>query len=127
MPMIQFASFLNCGKSFCMSQFAVMNIEKGEEVISALVSGHIAGTGRYKFLAKKRKDKKIEWAHFVERDNGLKEKVYRGEVNSESELKLVLEIMNKNLTKIFGPNAEMKQGSPEFRSLLGTKFDDTVN
>ena len=110
-----------------MSQFAVMNIEKGEEVISALVSGHINGTGRYKFLAKKRKDNKYEWAHFVERDNGLKEKVYRGEVNSEKELKLVLEIMNKNLAKIFGQQAEMKQGIPEFRSLMGKKFDDTIN
>ena len=110
-----------------MSQFAVMNLEKGEEIVSALVSGHIAGTGRYKFLAKKRKDKKIEWAHFVERDNGLKEKVYRGEVNTDTELKLALEIMNRNLVKIFGPHAEMKQGIPEFRSLMGKKFDDTVN
>ena len=110
-----------------MSQFAVMNIDKGEEIVTALVSGHIAGTGRYKFLAKKRRDKKIEWAHFVERDNGLKEKVYRGEVSSDDELKLVLEIMNKNLSKIFGSHAEMKQGIPEFRSLLGTKFDDTIN
>jgi len=110
-----------------MSEFAVMNIEKGEEIISALISGHINGTGRYKFFAKKRKDNKYEWAHFVERDNGLKEKVYRGEVNNETELKLVLDIMNKNLVKIFGSNAEMKQGIPEFRTLLGNKFDDTVN
>jgi len=110
-----------------MSQFAVMNVEKGEEIISALVSGHITGTGRYKFLVKKRKDNKYEWAHFVERDNGFKEKVYRGEVNNEKEVKLVLDIMNKNLAKIFGPNAEMKQGIPEFRSILGTKFDDTAN
>ena len=110
-----------------MSQFAVMNIDTGEEIMSALVSGHIAGTGRYKFLAKKRKDKVIEWAHFVERDNGLKEKVYRGEVKDEKELTLVLEIMNRNLAKIFGAHAEMKEGLPEFRSLLGTKFDDTVN
>lgn len=110
-----------------MSQFAVMNIEKGEEIISTLVSGHIEGTGRYKFLAKKRKDNKYEWAHFVERDNGLKEKVYRGEVNSETELKTVLDIMNRNLTKIFGPTAEMKQGIHEFRSLPGIEFDDSVN
>ncbi len=110
-----------------MSQFAVMNVDSGEEIVAAFVSGHVEGTGRYKFLAKKRKDKKIEWAHFVERDNGIKEKVYRGEVSNEEELKLVLVIMNKNLSKIFGPQAEMKQGIPEFRSLLGTKFDDTVN
>ena len=110
-----------------MSQIAVMNIEKEEEIVAALVSGHIAGTGRYKFLAKKKKDKKYEWAHFVERDSGRKEKVYKGEINNEAELKLVLEIMNKNLVKIFGPQAEMKQGIPELRSLMGKKFDDTVN
>jgi hypothetical protein len=48
-------------------------------------------------------------------------------VSSDDELKLVLEIMNKNLSKIFGSHAEMKQGIPEFRSLPGTKFDDTIN
>lgn len=110
-----------------MSQFAVMNIEKGEEIAMALVSGHIPGTGRYKFLAKKKKNGTFEWAHFTERDNGLKENVYRGEVKNQDELKLVLEIMNKNLKKIFGAHAEMKQGIPEFRSILGKKFDDTIN
>ncbi len=110
-----------------MSQIAVMNIEKGEEITIAVVSGSIPGTGRYKFLAKKKKNSQYEWAHFTERENGLKENVYRGDVKTEKELKLVLEIMNKNLKKIFGSNAEMKNGIPEFRSLMGTKFDDTIN
>ena len=110
-----------------MAQFAVMNIEKGEQIIIALVSGHIPGTGRYKFLAKKKKNGEYEWAHFKERDNGSKEGVYRGEVKTEVELKLVLSIMNKNLKKIFGEKAEMKEGIPEFRSLMGTKFDDSIN
>jgi hypothetical protein len=35
--------------------------------------------------------------------------------------------MNSNLKKIFGPQAEMKEGIPEFRSLMGKKFDDTIN
>jgi hypothetical protein len=110
-----------------MAQFAVMNIEKGEEIAIAVVSGAIPGTGRYKFLAKKKKNGDYEWAHFTERENGSKERVYRGEVKTEKELKLVLAIMNKNLKKIFGDKAEMKNGIPEFRSLLGTKFDDMVN
>jgi hypothetical protein len=125
--MVRSPNFSRFQEKKAMSQFAVMNIDKEEEILSALVSGHIAGTGRYKFLAKKRRDKKIEWAHFIERDNGLKEKVYRGQVNDEKELGLVLEIMNKNLARIFGPHAAMKQGIPEFRSLMGTRFDDTVN
>lgn len=110
-----------------MRQFAVLNIEKGEEIAAAVVSGHIPGTGKYKFIAKKRKDGTFEWAHFTERDSGVKENVYRGEVSNEGELNLVLEIMNRNLKKIFGNQAEMKEGIPEFRSLLGKKFDDTVN
>lgn len=110
-----------------MSEIAVMNIEKGEEIVMAVVSGVIPGTGLYKFLAKKKKNRMYEWAHFKERETGSKENVYRGEVKTEKELNLILEIMNKNLRKIFGDNAAMKNGMPEFRSLLGTKFDDTVN
>ena len=106
---------------------AVMHVDKGEEIVIGLVSGNIPGSGRYKFLAKKNKAGIYEWAHFIERDSGLKEKVYRGEVKTKEELKTVLEIMNRNLIKIFGANAEMKEGIPEFRSLMGNKFDDTVN
>lgn len=110
-----------------MEQGAIMNIDKGEELFIALVSSKIPGTGWYKFLAKKNKKGAYEWAHFTEQDNGEKKNVYRGEVRSENELQLVLEIMNRNLKKIFGDIAEMKEGIPEFRSLLGKKFDDTVN
>ncbi|MDZ4810263.1 MAG: hypothetical protein SGI96_18650 [Bacteroidota bacterium] len=110
-----------------MQQIAVMNIEKGEDIVIAFVSGSIAGTGRYKFLAKKKKNGQYEWAHFTERENGLKENVYRGDVKTEKELNLVLEIMNRNLKKIFGENAEMKNGISEYRSLMGTKFDDSIN
>jgi hypothetical protein len=109
-----------------MEQIAVLNVEKGEVIVAALVGGHVEGCGRYKFPAKKKKDGRIEWAHFMQRDNGLKEKVYRGEVGSQKELDVVLEIMNNNLSGIFGKHAEMKQGIPEFRSLMGTKFDDSI-
>lgn len=53
-----------------MTRFAVMNVEKGEEIAIAVVSGIVPGTGRYKFLAKKKKNGEYEWAHFIERDNG---------------------------------------------------------
>ena len=64
---------------------------------------------------------------FYERDNGSKENVYSGEVKTEDELKQVLGIMNKNLKRIFGDKAEIKEEIPEFRSLMGTKFDDRIN
>ena len=100
-----------------------MNVDKGEEIVSALVSGHIKGTGRYKFLAKKRIDRKIEWAHYVERDNGMKEKVYRGQLKNEEELGRLLAVMNKTLMQVFGPIARLSEGIPEFRTLSGVKLD----
>jgi len=104
-----------------------MITEKGEEIAMAGISGSIPGTGRYTFLAKKRRDNKYEWVHFKERDHGRKEGVYLGEAKVEKELKMVFELMNKNLVRIFGPHAEMKEGIPGFRSIPGTRFDDTVN
>ena len=89
-------------------KLAVMSVEKGEEIVAALISGHIPGTGYYKLLAKKRRDGSIEWAHFTERDNGQKENVYRGEVKDDEELQLVMSIMNKHLVRVFGEEAVMK-------------------
>ena len=88
-------------------RLAVMSVEKGEEIVAALLSGHIPGTGYYKLLAKKKNDGLIEWVHFTERDNGLKENVYRGEVKDDEELQLVMSIMNKHLVRVFGEGAEM--------------------
>jgi hypothetical protein len=110
-----------------MSPVALLNIKKGEEIASALVSSIIPGTGKYKFLAKKKRDGKFEWVHFAERDNGLKENVCRGETDNEEQLNVVIDIMNRNLAKIFGVLAEMKPGQPEFRSLFGNTLDDSVN
>ena len=110
-----------------LSNFAVMNIDKGEEIAAAYVGGFITGTGRYKFLAKKKHDGRYEWAHFTERESGLKENLYRGTVNTAGELKILLSIMNKHLKRIFGDHAEMKEGYPEFRSITGQKLDDTIN
>src|ERR1051325_6187405 len=84
---------------------AVINVEKGEEIAATMISGHISGTGYYKFLAKKRKDGIYEWAHFTERENGQKENIYRGETKNSDELDLVVEIMNRNLKKVFGEHA----------------------
>jgi len=85
-----------------LSQMAVMNVEEGEELVGGWATAHIPGTGVYKLLAKKRRDGVIEWAHFVQRDNGLKERIMRGEVESREKLDEVIEIANKNLGKLFG-------------------------
>jgi hypothetical protein len=93
-----------------MQQLAVMSIEKGEKIMSMLVGGHIPGTGRYKLIAKKKTSGLIEWAHYKERDNGMKEKVFRGEARNMEELDILTTVMNENLRKIFGDHAAMEHG-----------------
>jgi hypothetical protein len=85
-----------------LRQMAVMNVDKGEEIVGGWASAHIPQVGVYKLLAKKRKDGVIEWAHFVQRDSGLKDKVYRGEVESQEKLDEVLDVMNGQLKRVFG-------------------------
>jgi hypothetical protein len=85
-----------------LKQIAVMNVDKGEQIVGGWASAHIPQVGVYKLLAKKRADGLFEWAHFVQRDSGLKEKVYRGEVESLEKLDEVLEIMNGQLKRVFG-------------------------
>jgi len=106
-----------------MEHLAIMNLCKGEEIAAMMMSAQIPGTGHYKLLAKKRVDGKFEWAHFVQRTNGYKEKMYKGEVETEDELKILIDIMNKTLVRIFGPNAEMKPGKPSFYSLDGKELN----
>jgi hypothetical protein len=105
-----------------MEPLAIMNLCRGEEIAAMMMSEQIPGTGHYKLLAKKRVDGKFEWAHFIQRSNGYKEKMYKGEVGSEDELKMVINVMNKTLVRIFGPVAEMKPGKPSFYSLDGKEI-----
>ena len=86
---------------------AIMNVDKGEEIIGGWASAHIPQVGIYKLLAKKRADGIVEWAHFVQRDSGAKEKVYRGEVESREKLDEVLEIMNGQLKPVAFTEADI--------------------
>ena len=87
-----------------LSQMAVMNVEKGEVIVGGWATPRIPQVGSYKLLAKKRQDGVIEWAHFIQRDNGLKERVMRGEAKDQAQLDEVLEIANRNLQRLFGVN-----------------------
>jgi len=82
---------------------AVMNLDEGEELAGMWVTLHIPGTGIYKIIAKKRQDGVIEWAHFVQRDSGLRENVLRGEANGPGQFNEVVEIGSRNLRRFFGP------------------------
>ena len=108
-----------------LSQMAVMNVDKGEEIAGGWATPHIPQVGVYKLLAKKRQDGVIEWAHFVQRDNGLREKVYRGDVESREQLEEVLEIMNRNLQKVFG--VIMQSADYDMYTLDGKKAPPAIH
>lgn len=87
---------------------AVIEIHAGEELVGGWVTPHINGTGLYKLVAKKRRDGKIEWAHFIQRDSGLRESVLTGTVDNTAQLQSVLELANKNLSHTFGAHIQLR-------------------
>ena len=106
---------------------AVMNVEKGEEVVGAWATPTIPGIGYYKLLAKKKKDGTCEWAHFIQRDNGLKDSVYRGTVENEARLKDVLQALNTALLKTFGRHIQLKPAASDMYTLDGKKASGTAH
>lgn len=108
-----------------LSQIAVMTIDEGEEVFAGLATACIPQVGIYKLLAKKKVDGTIEWAHFVERENGLKENVMRGTVNSPDEFNVVIDTVNSNLHRIFG--VTMLSAAYDVSTLDGKKVSGTIH
>ena len=105
----------------------VLKVDKDEEIIHMLISSYLPGSGFYKFLSKQKADKTFSWAHFIERVNGNKEKVYTGDTETIEQLQTVIEIMNRNLIQTFGSAAEMKPGKAEVKTTMGLKDDGTIN
>ena len=108
-----------------LTQMAVMSIEEGEEILAGRATAHIPQVGIYKLLAKKKADGTIEWAHFVERDSGLKEKVMRGTVKTPAEFEIVIDAVNSNLARIF--DVTMQPAVYDVRTLDGKKVSDTIH
>jgi DNA-binding PadR family transcriptional regulator len=106
---------------------AVMNVDKGEEIAGAWVTPHVPQIGIYKLLAKKKKDGACEWAHFVQRDNGLKEKVYRGTVENAERLKDVVAAINSALRTTYGPNIQLQVADADVYTLDGKKDSGIVH
>lgn len=99
-----------------------MNVDEGEEIVGGWATLHIPQTGIYKLLAKIRRDGMIEWAHFIQRDNGNKERVMRGEVKDRAQLDEVIEIANKNLGALFG--VQLQPVEYDMYTLDGKKMPD---
>ncbi len=104
---------------------AVMNVEKGEEIVGMWVTPTVPGIGLYKLLAKKKADGTCEWAHFVQRADGRKEKVYRGTVESQERLADVVAAINRALHTAYGPAISLRVADYDVYSLDGKKAPST--
>ncbi|MGK2944742.1 MAG: hypothetical protein ACSLFC_08380 [Desulfuromonadales bacterium] len=85
-----------------LSRAAVLSIEKGEEIFGGWATAPIPQVGIYKLLAKRKADGAIEWAHFVQRDSGVKDRVLRGDVKTAEEFSVVKDAIESNLRRIYG-------------------------
>jgi hypothetical protein len=84
-----------------LKQQAIMNVEKGEEIVGGLhrISRRWDSTN---FWQRKKANGIIERAHFIQRDNGLKERVLRGTARNCGEPDKVIEVANQNPLGLFG-------------------------
>jgi hypothetical protein len=106
---------------------AIMNVAKGETIAGAWVSPRIPGTGFYKLLAKRKADGTYEWVHFLQRENGSKKELFRGEVESEDRLHDVVDAASATLGKIFGIGVKLNVAEFDAYTVDGKKFGDTVH
>lgn len=84
-----------------LREMAMMSIDEGEEIAGAWITPYIPQVGMYKLLAKKKKDGTFEWIHFIQRLNGNKDIVFRGEAKDQAQLDELLEVANGKLQAIF--------------------------
>jgi hypothetical protein len=105
---------------------AVMEVNAGEEIAGMWATPTIPGSGYYKLLAKKKTDGTYEWAHFIQREDGRKERVMRGTVDNKEQLDLVVEIADRNLRKIFGPAFGLRMADADMLTLDGKKSSPYV-
>jgi len=117
--------FQNLPKGVPLSKLAVMNVNEGEEILPSYVTPHVPQIGIYKLLAKKKKDGKCEWAHFVQRDDGRKENVYRGEVENESRVPDVIAAINSALNTAYGPAIRLHPADSDMYTLDGKQVPPT--
>ena len=106
---------------------AIMNVAKGETIAGMWVSPLIPGTGFYKLLAKRKPDGTCEWVHFLQREDGSKKELFRGEVESEARLNDVVNTTSTTLGKIFGIGVKLKVAEFDTYTIDGKKFDDIVH
>lgn len=108
-------------------QYAVMSVERGETIAGIWIAPEVRDVGIYKLLAKQKSDGTCEWAHFVQRTDGRREKVYRGTVENSDELEDVLKAINGALGRTFGPHVQLKPADADFYTMDGRKLNSSVH
>jgi hypothetical protein len=100
---------------------AILNVDEGDEIVGGWITPKIPEVGAYKLLVVKRKNGKYEWAHFIQRDNGDKDRVMRGTLDTAEQLESLMEAMNKNLGKIYGAHVKLLAADYDLMTLNGKK------
>jgi hypothetical protein len=106
-----------------LGQAAIMTLAAGEDIFGGWATPAIPQVGIYKLLAKKKADGTIDWAHFVQRPDGQKEKVLRGTVQNPEEFAVVQEAVSTNLQRIFG--VTLQAADFDISTVNGQKSTDT--
>ena len=105
----------------------IMNVAKGETIAGMWVSPLIPRIGFYKLLAKRKADGTCEWVHFLQREDGSKKELFRGEVESENRLNDVVNAVSTTLGKTFGIGVKLKVAEFDTYTVDGKTFGDTVH
>lgn len=111
-------------KKTSLRDMAVMAVDEGEEIAGAWITPYIPEVGMYKLIAKKKKDGTIAWVHFIQRLNGNKEIVFRGEAKDQAQLNELLNIANRKLQAIF--KVALQQADADMYSLDRKNAPPTV-
>lgn len=106
-----------------LSNTAVLNFEEGDEIAGMYVSPKIETIGIYKLIVFKRKSGIYEWANFVERDNGVRKVVYRGEFDTPDKIEILVNTINKALNTAYGPAVKLHPGKAVMKTMDGKEID----
>jgi hypothetical protein len=108
-------------------QLAVMSVERGETIAGIWIAPEVPQVGTYKLVAKQTLSGSCEWAHFVQRADGRRDKVYRGTVESPDQLEDVLAAVNGALSRTFGAEVQLRPADADFFTVDGKKLDSSVH
>ena len=108
-------------------QFAVMSVGRGERIAGIWIAPEIPQIGTHKLVAKETPNGSCEWAHFVQRPDGRREKVYRGSVERADHLEDVLAAINGLLGRTFGGEVQLRPADASFYTADGRRLDSSVH